>query len=98
MQACINDVGFPLYTEDWHYRHAALMAISAIGEGCGKQMQPILEEVIRAVLPFCQDQHYRVRYAACNAIGQMANDFAPTMQRKFHDKVRKVSRTLKTIS
>ena len=32
-------------------------------------------------------QHYRVRYAACNALGQMANDFAPTLQKKFHDKV-----------
>ena len=42
-------------TEDWHYRHAALMAISAIGEGCEKQMQPILGEVINAVLPYCQD-------------------------------------------
>lgn len=33
-------------------------------------------------------QHPRVRYAACNAIGQMATDFAPTFQKKFHDKVR----------
>ncbi len=32
-------------------------------------------------------QHPRVRYAACNAIGQMATDFAPTFQKKFHDKV-----------
>ena len=63
------------------------MAISAIGEGCGKQMKPILDEVVNVVLPFCQDSHYRVRYAACNALGQMANDFAYTLQRKFHDKV-----------
>ena len=42
--------------EDWHYRHAALMAISAVGEGCEKQMTPILGEVVAAVLPFCQDQ------------------------------------------
>lgn len=32
-------------------------------------------------------KHPRVRYAACNAIGQMATDFAPTFQKKFHDKV-----------
>lgn len=32
-------------------------------------------------------QHPRVRYAACNAIGQMATDFAPTFQKKFHEKV-----------
>ena len=32
-------------------------------------------------------QHHRVRFAACNAIGQLANDFAPTFQKKFHAKV-----------
>ena len=73
--------------EDWRYRHAALMAISAVGEGCEKQMFPILGEVVNAVLPYIQDQHHRVRYAACNALGQMANDFAPKLQNKFHDKV-----------
>ncbi len=85
--ACLMGV---VSAEDWRYRRAALMAISAIGEGCGKQMKPILEDVVNVVLPFCQDTHYRVRYAACNALGQMANDFAYTLQRKFHDKVRGV--------
>ena len=32
-------------------------------------------------------KHPRVRYAACNCIGQMATDFAPTFQKKFHTKV-----------
>lgn len=32
-----------------------------------------------------------MRYAACNALGQMANDFAPTLHKKFHDKVSVVS-------
>uniref|UniRef100_A0A8B9ZGP0 Importin 5 n=1 Tax=Anas platyrhynchos TaxID=8839 RepID=A0A8B9ZGP0_ANAPL len=32
-------------------------------------------------------EHPRVRYAACNAIGQMATDFAPGFQKKFHEKV-----------
>lgn len=32
-------------------------------------------------------QHPRVRYAACNAVGQMATDFAPGFQKKFHEKV-----------
>lgn len=75
------------FVEDWHHRHAALMAISAVGEGCEKQMFPILGEVVNAVLPYVRDQHHRVRYAACNALGQMANDFAPKLQNKFHDKV-----------
>jgi len=28
-----------------------------------------------------------VRYAACNALGQMATDFAPTYEKKFHAKI-----------
>ncbi|EPY72952.1 Ran GTP binding protein 5-like protein [Camelus ferus] len=32
-------------------------------------------------------QHPRVRFAACNAVGQMATDFAPGFQKKFHEKV-----------
>ena len=28
-----------------------------------------------------------MRYAACNAIGQMSTDFAPLFEKKFHDKV-----------
>lgn len=37
-------------------RHAALMAISAVGEGCHKQMEPILSQIIEGVLTFLQDQ------------------------------------------
>uniref|UniRef100_A0A3B4B4F7 TOG domain-containing protein n=1 Tax=Periophthalmus magnuspinnatus TaxID=409849 RepID=A0A3B4B4F7_9GOBI len=76
-----------LQNPDWKYRHAGLMALSAIGEGCHQQMETILNEIVCVVLRFCADPHPRVRYAACNAIGQMATDFAPTFQKKFHDKV-----------
>ena len=78
------------------------MAVSAIAEGCERQMMAILGDVINSVLPYCQDsvsnfiyqfssychiQHHRVRYAACNALGQMSTDFAPKIQEKFHDKI-----------
>lgn len=32
-------------------------------------------------------QHPRVRYAACNALGQMATDFSPVFEKRFHDRV-----------
>jgi len=76
-----------LQNADWRYRHAALMAISACGEGCHQQMENILSNIVEAILPFLQDPHPRVRYAACNALGQMATDFGPTFQKKFHEKV-----------
>jgi len=80
---------------DWKHRFAALMAISAIGEGCHKQMEAILDEVMTGVLNFLRDPHPRVRYAACNAIGQMSTDFAPTFEKKFHSQVSLVSITSK---
>lgn len=72
---------------DWKQRYAALMAISAIGEGCHKQMEAMLEQIMSGVLNFLRDPHPRVRYAACNAIGQMSTDFAPIFEKKFHEQV-----------
>jgi len=72
---------------DWRYRHAALMAVSAIAEGCAKQMEPLLASVVDSILPFLEDPHPRVRHAACNALGQLATDFSILFQKKFHAKV-----------
>ncbi|VDN92315.1 unnamed protein product [Brugia pahangi] len=73
--------------ENWKNRHAAIMGISTIGEGCKRQMEPLIEEIVNNVLPFLGDSHPRVRYAACNALGQMSSDFSPTLQKKCHEKV-----------
>ncbi|KAL1132390.1 hypothetical protein AAG570_010345 [Ranatra chinensis] len=83
----ISNIPNMLQNQDWKYRHAALMAISAVGEGCNKQMEAILPQIMEGVLTYLQDPHPRVRYAACNAIGQMCTDFAPGFEKKFHDKV-----------
>ena len=72
------------FPADWRFRHAALMAISAVAEGCVKQMEPMLESVIGTILPFLQDPHPRVRHACCNALGQLATDFNIIFQKKFH--------------
>ncbi|EGE86442.1 karyopherin Sal3 [Blastomyces dermatitidis ATCC 18188] len=68
----------------WRDRHAALMAISAISEGCRDLMEGELDQVLALVVPALQDPHPRVRFAGCNALGQMSTDFAPTMQEKYH--------------
>ena len=68
----------------WRDRHAALMAISAISEGCRDLMVGELDQVLTLVVPALQDPHPRVRYAGCNALGQMSTDFAGTMQEKYH--------------
>ncbi|RHZ80549.1 hypothetical protein Glove_134g184 [Diversispora epigaea] len=73
-----------LSSAKWEERHAALMAISAIGEGCVKIMEAELGKIIELVLPYLRDPHPRVRYAACNAIGQMSTDFQDSLQKKYH--------------
>lgn len=71
----------------WRDRHAALMAISAISEGCRDLMVSELDKVLDLVLPALRDPHPRVRWAGCNALGQMSTDFAGPMQEKYHDVV-----------
>lgn len=73
----------------WKDRHAALMAISAISEGCRDQMIGELQQVLDLVVPALKDPHPRVRWAGCNALGQMSTDFAPTMQKDYYDVVLK---------
>lgn len=68
----------------WRDRHAALMAISAISEGCRDLMVIELNKVLELVVPALRDPHPRVRWAGCNALGQMSTDFAGTMQEKYH--------------
>lgn len=75
-----------LQDPDWKKRCAALMAISALGEGCNKQMDAVLERIVNIIIPFIGDPHPRVRYAVCVAMGQMASDFSPSFQQKFPDK------------
>lgn len=83
----ITSIPLMLNHADWKQRYAALMAISAIGEGCHKQMETILDDVMGVVLNYLKDPHPRVRYGACNAIGQMSTDFAPVFEKKFHEQV-----------
>lgn len=68
---CLNPNGgggvltcLPVCAADWKYRHAGLMALSAIGEGCHQQMEAILQEIVSYVLLFCSDF---VRGGACSS-------------------------------
>ena len=40
---------------DWRYRHAGLMALSATGEGCHKEMGAILDDLVNGILVFLKD-------------------------------------------
>eukprot|EP00054_Salpingoeca_dolichothecata_P030034 m.240431 g.240431 ORF g.240431 m.240431 type:complete len:1144 (+) comp26585_c1_seq13:16-3447(+) len=74
---CFELIPPMLQREEWQYRHAALMALSAIGEGVHKALLLHLTEVVQTILPHLADPHERVRFACCNTVGQMATDFSP---------------------
>ena len=44
-----------LQNPDWKWRHAALMAISATGEGCHKQMVAYLDQIMNGVMNYIND-------------------------------------------
>lgn len=69
---------------DWRKRHAGLVTLSQIAEGCTKQMQAQVEQVAQPCLAAFGDAHPRVRWAAINCVGQMCTDLAPTLQEKTH--------------
>ena len=41
--------------DDWKHRHTALMAVGVVAEGCYKEMQKVLDQVVEFTFPFCRD-------------------------------------------
>ena len=68
----------------WKERYAALISLSLIAEGSLRFLMPNLGQLLALVVPMAADPEPRVRYAACQAIGQMCTDFGPTLQTKHH--------------
>lgn len=58
----VGQVPEMLQSPDWKRRHAALMAVSAAGEGCHKQMELMLEQVVSAVLNYLTDPVSALNY------------------------------------
>ena len=50
-------------------------------------MEAQLDQVLGLIMPALGDAHPRVRWAGCNALGQMSTDFAGTMQEKYAQRV-----------
>lgn len=69
-----------LASDNWRERHAALMALSNVAEGCAEIMMTQIDKILDMVLPLIDDPHPRVQWATLNALGQMSTDFADDMQ------------------
>lgn len=72
---------------DWRYRHAALMALSNVAEGCADILVDQISMILDMILPLINDPHPRVQWATLNALGQMSTDFADKMQTEYADRV-----------
>ncbi|KAL2633872.1 hypothetical protein R1flu_005351 [Riccia fluitans] len=72
---------------DWKKRHAALITLAQIAEGCSKVMTKNLGPVVDMVLNSFRDPHPRVRWAAINTIGQLSTDLGPVLQQEYHQRV-----------
>eukprot|EP00124_Ichthyophonus_hoferi_P004556 Ihof_evm2s517 gene=Ihof_evmTU2s517 len=76
-----------LHQSDWQSVHAALMVIANIGQGCREEMGNDLMRIVGTVLQFLQHSHPRVRYAACNTLGQLATDYSPDIQDNYLEQI-----------
>ncbi|EIM79749.1 ARM repeat-containing protein, partial [Stereum hirsutum FP-91666 SS1] len=76
-----------LASHDWRLRYAGLMAIAAVGEGTSKVMQNELGKVVDLILPLFSDPYPRVRYAACQWVGQLCTDLEEVIQAEYHQQL-----------
>ena len=58
-----------------------------MGEGCKKFLSNHLDKVLDFIIPRLADPHERVRWTACNALGQMCTDFSPNIQYNYHQRI-----------
>jgi len=72
-----------LFDPNWKMRHAALMAISQVGEYMSDNFDEVTP-IIGILHNNINDANPRIRYACCHCIGQFADDLAPDFQNKFH--------------
>lgn len=76
-----------LQDADWKKRHATLICLAQIAEGCNKVMQKQLAPLTDMCLKGLQDAHPKVRWAACQSLGQMCTDLGPELQDEHHAKL-----------
>ncbi len=64
-------------------KHAALMAISQIGEYLYDKIDEI-RNLVNIICQYIKSENPRIRYACCHCLGQFADDLAPEFQDAFH--------------
>uniref|UniRef100_A0A3B0MQ31 Importin (Karyopherin) beta, putative n=1 Tax=Theileria annulata TaxID=5874 RepID=A0A3B0MQ31_THEAN len=76
-----------LQTPQWQYKFVAIMAISQTVEFLTDDQIDRLSSIISIMLEKLTDGDYRIRFAVCQTIGQIALDHQPYVQLNFHEEV-----------
>lgn len=76
-----------LAAPDWRKRHAGLITLAQIAEGCAKEMRKDLQHFVPMILNLFHDSHVRVRWAAIHAIGLLSTDLSPDLQQQQYQQV-----------
>ncbi len=84
-----NCFAIKMESNDWRDRHAALVGLAQIAEGCEKVMrdEKVLAQLVAISVKGTSDPHAKVRWAACQAIGQLCTDLGPDLQEAHHSDV-----------
>ncbi|CAG9464330.1 unnamed protein product [Pedinophyceae sp. YPF-701] len=72
---------------DWQQRHAALICLAQVAEGCAKVMTGQVSQVVAMIIEAAHDSHQRVRWALCQTLGQLCTDLGPDIQEKEHGRI-----------
>ncbi|CAE6486306.1 unnamed protein product [Rhizoctonia solani] len=83
LPVAFRDIPVMLSSPQWGVRHAGLMAIAAVAEGTYQVLELEVGKVVELVVPMFADLHPRVRFAACQCIGQLCTDMQEIFQQKY---------------
>lgn len=73
-----------IQSTDWKRRNAAISLILYSAEGMSNVFEKHLTQLLTAILPALHDEVKYVRSVALDCIGQLSQDFAPTIQVNCH--------------
>lgn len=74
-----------LSSSEWKMHHAAIMAMSQLGEYMSEKLTTDISTILTQVLHFSKNPNPRIRYACCHLLGQYADDLNPDFQNAHHN-------------
>lgn len=74
-----------LASGDWKMIHAAIMALSQVGE----YMENIadIEPILNTIKTHIDHENPRIRYACLHCLGQLSDDMSPDIEEKYHAQI-----------